>query len=96
MGFIRERKLKNGSTRFQAEIRLKVNRLEVGNKEFMIDILLYHRKLKSLVAIELKVGEFLPEFMGKMQIYLTVLDDKVRVNYPLLKEEAWKEINKLG
>ncbi len=54
-------------------------RLEVGNKEFLIDILLYHRKLKSLVAIELKVGEFLPEFMGKMHFYLTVLDDKVRM-----------------
>lgn len=54
-------------------------RLEVGNKEFLIDILLYHRKLKSLVAIELKVGEFVPEFMGKMQFYLTVLDDKVRM-----------------
>lgn len=54
-------------------------RLEVGNKEFLIDILLYHRKLKSLVAIELKIGEFLPEFMGKMQFYLTVLDDRVRM-----------------
>lgn len=54
-------------------------RLEVGNKEFLIDILLYHRKLKSLVAIELKIGEFVPEFMGKMQFYLTVLDDKVKM-----------------
>ena len=54
-------------------------RLEVGNKEFLIDILLYHRKLKSLVAIELKIGEFVPEFMGKMQFYLTVLDDRVRM-----------------
>ncbi len=51
----------------------------MGNKEFFIDILLYHRRLKSLVAIELKVGEFLPEFMGKMHFYLTVLDDKVRM-----------------
>ncbi len=54
-------------------------RLEVGDKQFLIDILLYHRKLKSLVAIELKIGEFVPEFMGKMQFYLTVLDDKVRM-----------------
>jgi len=54
-------------------------RLEVGDKEFFIDILLYHRHLKSLIALELKVGEFLPEHVGKMQFYLAVLDDKVRV-----------------
>lgn len=54
-------------------------RLEVGNKEFFVDILLYHRHLKSLLALELKVGEFLPEYVGKMQFYLAVLDDKVRI-----------------
>lgn len=53
-------------------------RLEVGTKEFFIDLLLYHRRLKCLVAIELKVGEFLPEYVGKMQFYLSVLDDRVR------------------
>ncbi|MHB8967107.1 MAG: PDDEXK nuclease domain-containing protein [Thermoleophilia bacterium] len=53
-------------------------RLEVGAKEFFIDLLLYHRRLKCLVAIELKVGEFLPEYVGKMQFYLAVLDDRVR------------------
>jgi predicted nuclease of restriction endonuclease-like (RecB) superfamily len=53
-------------------------RLEVGDKEFFIDILLYHRHLKSLVALELKVRPFLPEYVGKMQFYLAVLDDKVR------------------
>jgi len=54
-------------------------RLEVGDQEFFIDILLYHRKLKSLVAIELKIGEFIPEYIGKMQFYLAVLDDRVRL-----------------
>jgi predicted nuclease of restriction endonuclease-like (RecB) superfamily len=54
-------------------------RLEVGDQEFFIDILLYHRKLKSLVAIELKIGPFIPEYVGKMQFYLSVLDDTVRL-----------------
>ena len=53
-------------------------RLEVGGKEFFIDLLLFHRRLRCLVAIELKVGEFLPEFVGKMQFYLTALDRQVR------------------
>lgn len=54
-------------------------RLEVGGQEFIIDILLYHRKLKSLVAIELKRGAFIPEYVGKMQFYLAVLNDTVRL-----------------
>lgn len=54
-------------------------RLEVGNQEYFIDLLLYHRRLKCLVALELKIGEFLPEYVGKMQFYLAVLDDTVRM-----------------
>lgn len=54
-------------------------RLDVDGDEFFVDLLLFHRHLKSLVAIELKVGKFVPEFVGKMQFYLTVLDDKVRL-----------------
>ncbi len=59
-------------------------RLEVNNKEYFIDLLLYHRKLKCLVAIDLKIGEFIPEFAGKMQFYLSLLDEKVRLKdeYP--------------
>jgi predicted nuclease of restriction endonuclease-like (RecB) superfamily len=53
-------------------------RLEVEDKEFFIDLLLFHRRLRSLVAIDLKVGEFEPEHVGKMQFYLTALDSKVR------------------
>jgi predicted nuclease of restriction endonuclease-like (RecB) superfamily len=53
-------------------------RLEVDGKEFFIDLLLFHRHLRCLVAIELKVGEFLPEFVGKMQFYLAALDRQVR------------------
>jgi predicted nuclease of restriction endonuclease-like (RecB) superfamily len=53
-------------------------RLEVEGEEYFIDILLYHRHLKCLVAVELKTGKFLPEYVGKMQFYLAVLDDKVK------------------
>lgn len=53
-------------------------RLEVSGKEYFIDILLYHRHLKCLVAIELKTGEFIPEYAGKMQFYLTALDEHVK------------------
>jgi predicted nuclease of restriction endonuclease-like (RecB) superfamily len=53
-------------------------RLTVDDKEYFIDLLLYHRRLKCLVAIELKIGEFQPEFVGKMQFYLTTLDRQVR------------------
>ncbi|WP_425214407.1 PDDEXK nuclease domain-containing protein [Tumidithrix helvetica] len=54
-------------------------RLEVGEDEYFIDLLLYHRHLRCLVAVELKVGKFKPEYVGKMQFYLAVLDDKVRM-----------------
>lgn len=54
-------------------------RLEVDGEEFFIDLLLFHRKLKCLVAIELKIGKFLPEYIGKMQFYLAALDDLVRL-----------------
>jgi predicted nuclease of restriction endonuclease-like (RecB) superfamily len=53
-------------------------RLEVDGKEYFIDLLLFHRRLKCLVAVELKIGEFEPEFVGKMQFYLAALDDIVR------------------
>jgi len=53
-------------------------RLEVDGREFFIDLLLFHRHLRCLVAIELKIGDFLPEFVGKMQFYLTALDRQVR------------------
>lgn len=54
-------------------------RLEVGEKEFFVDLLLFHRRLRCMVAIELKVVEFAPEHLGKMQFYLAVLDDTRRM-----------------
>jgi predicted nuclease of restriction endonuclease-like (RecB) superfamily len=53
-------------------------RLEIEDKEYFIDLLLFHRKLRCLVAIDLKIGEFTPEMAGKMQFYLSVLNDKVK------------------
>jgi predicted nuclease of restriction endonuclease-like (RecB) superfamily len=53
-------------------------RLEIDGEEYFIDLLLYHRRLKCLVAIELKIGKFLPEYVGKMQFYLSALDAKVK------------------
>lgn len=53
--------------------------LDVGGADYYIDLLLFHRKLKSLVAIELKIGSFEPEFAGKLQFYLTALDEQVRL-----------------
>jgi predicted nuclease of restriction endonuclease-like (RecB) superfamily len=53
-------------------------RLEIDGEEYFIDLLLYHRRLKCMVVIELKIGKFLPEYVGKMQFYLTALDAKVK------------------
>ncbi|MFH1653715.1 MAG: PDDEXK nuclease domain-containing protein [Pseudomonadota bacterium] len=53
-------------------------RIKARNREYFIDLLFYHRRLKCLVAIELKVGKFLPEYAGKMNFYLNLLDDYVR------------------
>jgi len=56
------------------------HRLTLGQKEYFIDLLFYHRFLKALVAFELKVGEFEPEHAGKMDFYLNLLNDKERAS----------------
>jgi len=56
-------------------------RLVVGEDEFYIDLLLYHRQLQSLVAIELKTTKFKPEHAGQMQFYLTALDETVKAEH---------------
>ena len=53
-------------------------RLKLGQKEYFIDLLFYHRILKCLVAVDLKVVEFEPELAGKMNFYLELLDEKVK------------------
>ena len=54
-------------------------KLTLGENEYYIDLLFFHRKLNALVAIELKVGKFKPEYAGKMNFYLNVLNDKVKM-----------------
>ena len=54
-------------------------KIEVDTEEYFIDLLLYHRRLKSLIAIELKIGKFKPEYAGKMNFYLSILNDKVKL-----------------
>ena len=52
--------------------------LDVGGQDFFIDLLFYNVRLHSYVAIELKVDEFKPEYVGKMQFYLAALDNQVK------------------
>ncbi|MBP6715168.1 MAG: DUF1016 family protein, partial [Aliarcobacter sp.] len=54
-------------------------KIEVDDEEYFIDLLLYHRRLKSLIAIELKIGKFKPEYAGKMNFYLSVLNDTIKL-----------------
>jgi predicted nuclease of restriction endonuclease-like (RecB) superfamily len=53
-------------------------RLEVGGEEFFPDLLFYHLRLRSYVVVELKGGEFRPEHAGKLNFYLTAVDETVR------------------
>lgn len=54
------------------------HRLEVGGQEFYVDLLFYQRRLRCLVAVDLKTGPFQPEHAGKMNFYLAALDDRDR------------------
>ncbi|MDD2637061.1 MAG: PDDEXK nuclease domain-containing protein [Bacteroidales bacterium] len=56
-------------------------RLIVDGDEYFIDLLFYHRSLQSLVAFELKTGKFKPEYVGKMNFYLSALDDLVKQDH---------------
>ena len=52
--------------------------LHVGSRDFALDLLLFHRGLNCLVALELKVGRFEPEYLGKLEFYLEALDRQHR------------------
>jgi predicted nuclease of restriction endonuclease-like (RecB) superfamily len=54
------------------------HRLTLGRKEYFVDLLFYHRRLKALVAFDLKIGSFEPEHAGKMDFYLNLLNEKER------------------
>lgn len=53
-------------------------RLDVGGRDFYLDLLFYHLRLRCYVVIDLKTGEFKPEYAGKMNFYLGVVDDQLR------------------
>jgi predicted nuclease of restriction endonuclease-like (RecB) superfamily len=53
--------------------------ITIGNENYRIDLLLFHRRLQCLVAVELKSGEFKPEHVGKCQFYLAALDEYTRL-----------------
>jgi predicted nuclease of restriction endonuclease-like (RecB) superfamily len=52
--------------------------LEVGGQDYYLDLLFYHLRLRCFVVLELKIEEFKPEFAGKMNFYLSAVDDKLR------------------
>lgn len=52
--------------------------VEVGGKDYQIDLLFYHLKLRCFVVVELKKGEFTPEHAGKLNFYLNAVDDLLR------------------
>ena len=53
--------------------------IDIGGRENKIDLLFYHRELRCLVAVDLKIGEFKAEYAGQMQKYLAALDEKARL-----------------
>lgn len=52
--------------------------LQVEDQDFYIDLLFYHIKLRSFLVVELKSGKFKPEYAGKMNFYLSAVDDLLR------------------
>lgn len=53
-------------------------RLEISDREFHLDLLFYHLRLRCFVVVELKKGEFKPEYAGKMNFYCSAVDDLLR------------------
>ena len=53
--------------------------LRLGEKDYRVDLLFFHRKLHCLVAFDLKIGSFMPEYAGKMNFYLELLDEQVKL-----------------
>ncbi|NEO87640.1 MAG: DUF1016 domain-containing protein [Spirulina sp. SIO3F2] len=56
-------------------------RLQVGNSDFFVDLLFFHRELQSLVAFELKIDKFKPEYLGQLEFYLEALDRDLKKHH---------------
>ncbi len=54
--------------------------LEVANKDFYLDLLFYHTKIHAYVVLELKVDDFKPEYAGKLNFYLSAIDEQLKTN----------------
>lgn len=83
-----ERELENALTQHISQFLLELGagfayvgkqvHLEVGEQDFYLDLLFYHLKLRCYVVIELKTGDFKPEYAGKMSFYLTAVDKQIK------------------
>lgn len=83
-----ERELETGLVRHLEKFLLELGQgfafvgrqyhLAVSDKDFYLDLLFYHLKLRCFIVIELKKGEFKPEYAGKMNFYCSVVDDRLR------------------
>ncbi len=83
-----ERELETGLVRHLEKFLLELGqgfafvgrqyRLEVSDKEFFLDLLFYHLTLRCFIVVELKRGDFKPEYAGKMNFYCSVVDDRLR------------------
>ena len=71
--------------------------LEVGGEDFYLDLLFYHLKLRCFVVLDLKMEAFKPEFAGKMNFYLTAVDEQMRHanDHPTFGLLLCKEKNRL-
>ncbi|MHB8699226.1 MAG: PDDEXK nuclease domain-containing protein [Sulfuricaulis sp.] len=84
----RERDLEHGLLRHLRDFLLELGvgfsfvgsqyHLEVGEQDYYLDLLFYHLKLRCYVVIDLKIGDFIPEFAGKMNFYLSAVDSILR------------------
>ena len=83
-----ERELETGLVRHLEKFLLELGQgfafvgrqyhLEVSDKDFYLDLLFYHLKLRCFIVVELKKGEFKPEYAGKMNFYCSVVDDRLK------------------
>ena len=72
--------------------------LAVGDQDYYLDLLFYHTRLHCYIVIELKVGQFLPEYAGKLNFYLSAADDLIRnpsVDQPSIGILLCKEKNRV-
>lgn len=86
--FVSEKDLQNSIVRNLKNFILEIGkdfsfigeeyRLQVGGHDYYVDLLFYHRGLSCLVAFELKIDEFKPEYVGKMNLYLEALDRELK------------------